>query len=123
MSTKASEKTDMVVQKPSKESEEMFAKESVKKPNMTVQETTAPGVQGHEEAIPEANEVRYAYRYGDGSGLPLRPGMGPPMTEEESEESWKKAQAEADKIFNMPDEEFYAKFPEYSKFISLFSSK
>ncbi|KAH7259112.1 uncharacterized protein BKA55DRAFT_673481 [Fusarium redolens] len=114
MSTKASEKTDMVVEKPSKESEEMLAKESVKKPNMTVQGTTAPGVQAHEEAIPEVNEVRYAYRYGDGSGLPLRPGMGPPMTEEQFQELWEKKKALGDWIRSMSLEEFYARFPMYN---------
>ncbi|KAI1012073.1 hypothetical protein LB503_004623 [Fusarium chuoi] len=61
-------------------------------------------------------QPRYAHSYGDGSGLPLRPGMGPPKTKEEQEESLKKWEAEDDKIFNMSEEEFNAEFPGYSKF-------
>ncbi|KAF5658242.1 hypothetical protein FCIRC_12954 [Fusarium circinatum] len=55
---------------------------------------------------------RYAHRYGDGSGLPLRPGMGPPKTKEEFEEEYKKIEAEDDKILNMSEEEFNAEFSE-----------
>ncbi|KAF5637937.1 hypothetical protein F52700_4640 [Fusarium sp. NRRL 52700] len=55
----------------------------------------------------------YASYYGDGSGLPLRPGMGPPPIEEQDEESLQKLRAEHDEIFNMSEEEFHAKFPEY----------
>ncbi|EXM21292.1 hypothetical protein FOTG_10817 [Fusarium oxysporum f. sp. vasinfectum 25433] len=64
----------------------------------------------------DKDKPRYAHRYGDGSGLPLRPGMGPPRTEEEFEEEYKKIEAEEDKIFNMSEEEFNVEFPEYSKF-------
>ncbi|KAI1041123.1 hypothetical protein LB505_005804, partial [Fusarium chuoi] len=67
-------------------------------------------------------QPRYAHSYGDGSGLPLRPGMGPPKTKEEQEESLKKWEAEDDKIFNMSEEEFNAEFPGYSKFTRSLSS-
>ncbi|KAG5813988.1 hypothetical protein H9Q74_003127 [Fusarium xylarioides] len=56
----------------------------------------------------------YASYYGDGSGLPLRPGMGPPLTEEEQEESLKKWRAEEHRIFNMSNEEFNAEFPDHN---------
>ncbi|KAF5610105.1 uncharacterized protein FSUBG_3337 [Fusarium subglutinans] len=61
----------------------------------------------------DKEKPRYAQHYGDGSGLPLRPGMGPPMTKEEQEESWKEWQAESKRLWNMTDEEFYAQYPEY----------
>ncbi|KAF5547625.1 hypothetical protein FPHYL_10214 [Fusarium phyllophilum] len=61
----------------------------------------------------DPNKPRYASYYGDGSGLPLRPGMGPPMTEEEYQESWKKSLEQFEIVWNMTDEEFYAQHPEY----------
>ncbi|KAK2123660.1 hypothetical protein NOF04DRAFT_1388266 [Fusarium oxysporum II5] len=97
MSNKTSNETTMVAEKPPKAPEEKPSEKSVEADNMSVKATTGHGVKGHEKAAPEAKEVRYASYYGDGSGLPLRPGMGPPMTEEE-----------------MTDEEFYAQFPEYN---------
>lgn len=77
-----------------------------------------------EELLEGGNDEqpRYAHSYGDGSGLPLRPGMRPPKTKEEQEESLKKWEAEDDKIFNMSEEEFNAEFPGYSKFTSSLSS-
>ncbi|KAF5678188.1 hypothetical protein FDENT_9072 [Fusarium denticulatum] len=59
-----------------------------------------------------AKPMRYASYYGDGSGLPLRPGMGPPMTAKESQESWEKCQAEAKRIQNMSQGELHARFPQ-----------
>ncbi|KAF5565843.1 hypothetical protein FNAPI_1391 [Fusarium napiforme] len=59
-----------------------------------------------------AKPMRYASYYGDGSGLPLRPGMGPPMTTKESQESWEKCKAEAKRIQNMSQAELHAKFPQ-----------
>ncbi|KAF5608541.1 hypothetical protein FPANT_465 [Fusarium pseudoanthophilum] len=61
----------------------------------------------------DKEKPRYAQHYGDGSGLPLRPGMGPPLTEEQQAESFKKWQAESERLWNMTDEEFYAQCPEY----------
>ncbi|CZR37934.1 uncharacterized protein FPRO_06875 [Fusarium proliferatum ET1] len=72
--------------------------------------------QGDAEELLEGGndeQPRYAHSYGDGSGLPLRPGMGPPKTKEEQEEPLKKWEAEDDKIFNMSEEEFNAEFPGY----------
>ncbi|KAM5520782.1 hypothetical protein FOXYSP1_14672 [Fusarium oxysporum f. sp. phaseoli] len=106
----------MVAEKPPKAPEEKPSEKSVEADNMSVKATTGHGVKGHEKAAPEAKEVRYASYYGDGSGLPLRPGMGPPRTEEEFEEDYKKIEAEEDKIFNMSEGEFNVEFPEYSKF-------
>ncbi|KAF5713929.1 hypothetical protein FGLOB1_3729 [Fusarium globosum] len=60
----------------------------------------------------EEETPRYATYYGDSSGLPLRPGMGPPMTEEEREESLKKWQAEEDEFFNMSENEVNDESPE-----------
>jgi hypothetical protein len=118
MSNKTSNETTMVAEKPPKAPEEKPSEKSVEADNMSVKATTGHGVKGHEKAAPEAKEVRYASYYGDGSGLPLRPGMGPPRTEEEFEEEYKKIEAEEDKIFNMSEGEFNVEFPEYSKFTS-----
>ncbi|SCO91621.1 uncharacterized protein FRV6_15749 [Fusarium oxysporum] len=112
MSNKTSNETTMVAEKPPKAPEEKPSEKSVEADNMSVKATTGHGVKGHEKAAPEAKEVRYASYYGDGSGLPLRPGMGPPMTEEEFQESWKKSKARAERLWRMSDEEFYAQFPE-----------
>ncbi|CVK85990.1 uncharacterized protein FMAN_06568 [Fusarium mangiferae] len=71
----------------------------------------------HEERLKEGlheAKPRYASYYGDGSGLPLRPGMGPPMTEEESQESWKKSQEQFEILWNMNDKEFHAQHPEHN---------
>ncbi|KAK2472942.1 hypothetical protein H9L39_15117 [Fusarium oxysporum f. sp. albedinis] len=113
MSNKTSNETTMVAEKPPKAPEEKPSEKSVEADNMSVKATTGHGVKGHEKDAPEAKEVRYASYYGDGSGLPLRPGMGPPMTEEEFQELWKKSKARAERLWRMTDEEFYAQFPEY----------
>jgi len=123
MSNKTSNETTMVAEKPPKAPEEKPSEKSVEADNMSVKATAGHGVKGHEKVAPKAKEVRYASYYGDGSGLPLRPGMGPPMTEEEFQESWKKSKARAERLWRMSDEEFYAQFPECSAFASLNSLK
>ncbi|KAF4441003.1 hypothetical protein FACUT_3032 [Fusarium acutatum] len=61
----------------------------------------------------DEEKSRYASYYADSSGLPVQSGMGPPMTEEEFEESLKKWKAEGDRVYNLSQEEFYAEFPEW----------
>ncbi|KAF4499603.1 hypothetical protein FAGAP_4218 [Fusarium agapanthi] len=74
---------------------------------------TEGGLEEKQMKEDDKEKPRYAQHYGDGSGLPLRPGMGPPMTEEEKEESLKKWQAESERLWNMTDEELFAQYPEY----------
>ncbi|KAF9774739.1 hypothetical protein IL306_007232 [Fusarium sp. DS 682] len=106
MNTKATEKPAEELTKETVES----STDKTKKPNMALQGKKEPEVQANNETVPEANEKRYASYYGDGSGLPLHPGSRLPETEEGFQEWYKEIKAREEKIFNMPDEEFHAKY-------------